>query len=335
MKLNRFIDDRQGRWGQLEALIAAAGKRPERLPVAEIRSLASGYRGVAADLAIARRNFPGDPLVGRLERLTLAARALVYERESRRQSLIGFLADGYWQLLWERRRSLALSTLLLLGPGVAGLLWGLSDPVAATALVPDGFLWVTEAQSTNQGLGVVGLAGFSTYIMINNIRVALLAFALGITFGLGTAYLVASNGLILGVVTGLALNAGNGDVMLAAIAAHGVLELSCIVIAGAAGLSVGRAMLRPGKKTRRAALTAESGQAFRIAGGTAPWLILAGLIEGYVSRVGLGPTPTTIIGMAIGVFFWGLVLWRGRPMKAPQPTEMAVVSREDQGAWSR
>ena len=52
-----------------------------------------------------------------------------------------------------------------------GLLWGLSDPVAATSLVPDGFLWVTEAQSTNQGLGVVGLAGFSTFVMINNIRV--------------------------------------------------------------------------------------------------------------------------------------------------------------------
>jgi uncharacterized membrane protein SpoIIM required for sporulation len=326
MKLNRFIDDRQGRWGQLEALIAAAGKRPEKLPVAEIRSLASGYRSVAADLAIARRNFPGDPLVTRLERMTLAARALVYERESRRQSLIGFLADGYWQLLWERRRALLLSTLLLLGPGIAGLLWGMSDPVAATALVPDGFLWVTEAQSTNQGLGVVGLAGFSTFIMINNIRVALLAFALGITFGLGTAYLVASNGLILGVVTGLALNAGNGEVMLAAIAAHGVLELSCIVIAGAAGLSVGRALLRPAKKSRRAALTAEMSQAFRIAGGTAPWLILAGLIEGYVSRVGLGPVPTTIVGLAVGGIFWGLLVWRGQPINHQQTAVLAAPS---------
>jgi len=330
MKLNRFIDDRQGRWGQLEALIAAAGKRPERLPVDEIRNLASGYRSVAADLAIARRNFPGDPLVGRLERMTLAARALVYERESRRQSLIGFFADGYWQLLWERRRALALSTLLLLGPGLAGALWGLSDPVAATALVPDGFLWVTEAQSTNQGLGVVGLAGFSTFVMINNIRVTLLAFALGITFGLGTAYLIASNGLILGVVTGLALNAGNGDVMLAAIAAHGVLELSCIVIAGAAGLSVGRALLRPGKKTRRGALTSETGQAFRIAGGTAPWLVLAGLVEGYVSRVGLGPVPTTIVGLTIGVVFWGLVVWRGRPIDS-QPTMLMMANPAEAG----
>lgn len=325
MKLNRFIDDRQGRWSQLEALIAAAGKRPERLPVNEIRSLASGYRSVAADLAIARRNFPGDPLVVRLEHMTLAARALVYERESRRQSLIGFLADGYWQLLWERRRALVLSTFLLLGPGLAGALWGMADPVAATSLVPEGFLWVTEAQSTNQGLGVVGLAGFSTFVMINNIRVALLAFALGITFGIGTAYLIASNGLILGVVTGLALNAGNGDLMLAAIAAHGVLELSCIVIAGAAGLSIGRAMLRPGKKTRRAALTAETGQAFRIAGGTAPWLVVAGLVEGYVSRVGLGPVPTTVIGLTIGVVFWGLVVWRGRPIDV-QPGIPAVAT---------
>lgn len=323
MKLNRFIDDRQGRWGQLETLIAAAGKRPEKLPVADIRNLASGYRSVAADLAIARRNFPGDPLVARLERMTLAARALVYERESRRQSLAAFLADGYWQLLWERRRALSLAALLLLVPGVAGALWGLADPEAAVALVPDGFLWVTEEQSTDQGLGVVGLAGFSTFVMVNNIRVTLAAFALGITFGLGTAYLVATNGLILGVVTGLALAAGNGEVMLAAIAAHGVLELSCIVIAGAAGLSLGRAMLQPGKKTRRGALTAEAAQAFRIAGGTAPWLVLAGLIEGYVSRTGLGPVPTTIVGLTIGAVFWGLVWWRGRPIGV-KPTLLRV-----------
>ncbi|MFN2487969.1 MAG: stage II sporulation protein M [Acidimicrobiia bacterium] len=311
MKLNSFVEDRQARWDRLQSLITAAGKRPEKLALADIRALASGYRGVAADLAIARRHFPGDPLVGWLEKLAVSSRALVYERQSRRESLVAFFADGYWQLLWARRRLLAVAAVALLGPGLIGMLWGLADPDAVTSVVPPEFLWVTEEQSTDQGRGVVGLAGFSTFVMVNNIRVTLAAFALGITFGLGTGYLLLLNGLILGGVSGLALGAGNGEVMLAAIAAHGVLELTCIVVGGAAGLSLGWAMLRPGKQTRREALTTEAANAFRIAGGTVPWLVVAGLIEGFVSRVGLGSVPTTIIGLLVGGVFWTLLLWRG------------------------
>jgi hypothetical protein len=63
--------------------------------------------------------------------------------------------------------------------------------------------------------------------------------------------------------------------------------------------------------TRRAALAAEAVPALTIAAATAPWLVLAGLVEGYVSRVGLGPVSTTIIGLILGGLFWGLYLWRG------------------------
>lgn len=310
MKLNRFIDDRQARWTRLQGLIEAAGKRPERLSVPDIQRLAADYRSTAADLAIARQNFPGHPIVAELERMTLAARTLVYERKSRRESLLNFFAHGYWQLLWERRVVLGIAAVLLTAPGVIGAAWGLSDPQGAKSIVPSGFLWVTEEQSTDQGYGIAGLAAFSTFVMFNNIRVALSAFALGITFGLGTAFLLLTNGLILGAVTGLALGAGNGDVLLSAIAAHGPLELSCAITGGAAGLSVAWAMLHPGKKTRRQALTAEAAHAFRIAGGTAPWLVVAGLVEGYVSRTGLGPIPTSIVGVTLGAAFWGLLLIR-------------------------
>jgi uncharacterized membrane protein SpoIIM required for sporulation len=198
----------------------------------------------------------------------------------------------------------------LVGPAAIGAVWGITDPEGVKSIVPPGFLWVTEEQSTDQGYGVLGLAGFSTFVMVNNIRVTLFAFALGITLGLGTAFLILTNGLILGAVAGLAIGAGNGDVLLAALAAHGPLELSCIVVGSAAGLSLGRAMLRPGKKTRRNALTTEAAQAFRIAGGTAPWLVVAGLVEGYVSRTGLGPVPTSIVGVVLLTVFWGLLVAR-------------------------
>jgi uncharacterized membrane protein SpoIIM required for sporulation len=311
MKLNQFAADRQEGWQRLEALLKAAGRRAERLGPEGVWELASLYRSVAADLATARRQFPGDPVVVRLEALVGAARPLIYERAHRRGNLLSFFADGYWIVLWERRRPLALAAALLLVPASLGAAWASVDPETVSSLVPVDFLWVVEADTTDTGLSTVGLAGFSTFVLTNNIRVTLAAFALGMTWGVGTGWMVANNGLILGQVAGLAVGAGNSDLLAAALMAHGVLELTCMVVAGAAGISLGQSMLRPGKKTRRRALADESIVAFKIAGGTACWLVLAGFIEGFASRQGFTWIPTTIFGLAVGGLFWGLLLWRG------------------------
>jgi uncharacterized membrane protein SpoIIM required for sporulation len=315
MKLNQFVADRQDGWQRLEALLKAARRRPERLGPQGVRELGSLYRSVAADLATARRLFPSDPLVVRLERLVGAARPLIYERASRRGNLIAFFADGFWIMLWERRRPLALAAALLLVPGSLGAMWAAVDPETVTSIVPVDFLWVVEADTTDTGLSGIGLAGFSTFVLTNNIRVTLAAFALGVTWGVGSGWMVANNGLILGQVAGLALGAGNADLLAAALMAHGVLELTCMVVAGAAGLSLGRSMLRPGKKTRRRALADEATASFKIAGGTACWLVVAGFVEGFASRQGFGWIPTTIFGLALGGLFWGLLFWRGAGQK--------------------
>lgn len=312
MNLPQFLEQRQASWEELDELLATAGRRVERLGPEGVLRLGSLYRAAAADLAYARRRFPGDPVVDRLERLVIAGRSLVYERPARRRGLIDFLADGYWRLLWQRRRPIALASALLLVPWVMAALWAASNPETVAASLPPEFLWVAEATTTDQGYSAAELAGFSTFVFTNNVRVALLAFALGITIGLGTSAVLLQNGLVLGGVTGLALEAGNGGLLVAAVAAHGILEISCIVVAGGAGLSLGRAILRPGSLSRRRSLAEEAIPAFQLAGGTALWLVLAGVVEGFASRTGLGPLPTSLIGITLGGVFWGLVLWRGR-----------------------
>jgi uncharacterized membrane protein SpoIIM required for sporulation len=311
MKLTRYLEERQDEWRRLQDLLDAAGRRPERLTPNQVRELARGYRSAAADLAVARRRYPSDPVVQRLERIVSAGRGLVYERATRRASLLDLFVDRYWLLLAERAWPLTLAGLLLIVPAVLTALWALGDPEGVVALLPPEFLWVTEADSTDQGLGPVGLAGFSTYVFVNNVRVALTAFALGVTWGIGTALLVGYNAVLLGGLTGVAILSGNGDLLVAAVLAHGVLELTCIVVGAGAGLSMARAMLRPGTRTRRAALAAEAPKALAIAGGTIPWLVLAGLVEGFVSRIGLGPAPTTVVGLALGALFLGVYVWRG------------------------
>ena len=101
-------------------------------------------------------------------------------------------------------------------------------------------------------------AAFTSEVFTNNIQVTLVAFAGGITAGIATALALLYNGLLLGVIGGLMGQAGNGVGFVDLVTAHGVLELSCILVGGAAGLSLGWSIVSPGLRTRRASLQREA-----------------------------------------------------------------------------
>jgi uncharacterized membrane protein SpoIIM required for sporulation len=92
-----------------------------------------------------------------------------------------------------------------------------------------------------------------------------------------------------------------------------VLELSGIVVAGAAGLRMGWALIDPGNRTRGEALRSEARAAVEIVLGTAPWLVVAGLVEGFLTPAGAGLDAVLAVGLSLGAVYWGLVLWRGTP----------------------
>jgi uncharacterized membrane protein SpoIIM required for sporulation len=313
---NGFLESGQARWTELEALAGEAGRRPERLGAAKLARLVELYRVASSDLALARRSFPSDPVVDRLEAVVVKVRGQLYDREGRREGIGSFLAVTYWRLIAERARPMLAAAGFLLVPALLGAWWAVTDADKLLALLPPEFLWVTEAQSTDVGYTTPELVGFSTFVMSNNIRVTLLAFVLGLTFGSLSSFILANNGLILGALAALSFQAGNGRLFVAAVAAHGVLELSCIVIGGGCGLALGRAMLRPGTRTRVEAMADEARATALIFLGTAPWLVLAGVIEGFVSRTGTGWVPSLAIGLVIGGGFWWMV-WRHRPGISP------------------
>jgi len=142
------------------------------------------------------------------------------------------------------------------------------------------------------------------------------AFAGGIAAGIGTAALLVYQGVLFGAITGLSIWAGNGRSFFELVTAHGVLELSCVVVASAAGLRMGWALVSPGHRRRGVALAAEARVAVEIVLGTAPWLVLAGLVEGFITPRGLGLGPVIVVGVTLGAVYWALVLWRGRPARA-------------------
>jgi uncharacterized membrane protein SpoIIM required for sporulation len=289
-----------------------------------VRRLGALYRASAADLALARRRFAGDPTVVRLETLVTRARPLVYDRAGRGASVAEFATTGYWRRVRERPGLLLVAALLLFGPWVLASVWAVRDPGAASGVVPSEYRSVTEPRErgTDLGLTTDEQAAFSSEIFTNNIRVTIFAFAGGIAAGLGTAALLVYQGVLFGAITGLSIWAGNGEPFFELVTAHGVLELSCVVVASAAGLRMGWALVNPGHRRRGVALAAEARVAVEIVLGTAPWLVLAGLVEGFITPRGLGLGPVIVIGFALGVVYWALVLWRGRApvTAAPGPS---------------
>jgi uncharacterized membrane protein SpoIIM required for sporulation len=317
--LDEFVQDRAQTWTELERLVEQGGTSPARLGPAGVLRLGACYRAVAADLAFARRRFPSDPVVARLEQLTTRGRLAVYSTTRSRATVRGFVSHGYWRRVRERPALLVVAIACLALPTLLGGYWAWRDPGPASGLVPSAYQSVVEPRSPGHDLGVSvdDQSALAAEIFTNNIKVTFLAFAGGILLGLGTLYVLIENGVMLGAVGGLAIGAGNGRPFFELVVAHGVLELSCIVVSGVAGLRIASAIIDPGTRTRRDAVRAESRAAVEIVLGTAVWLVVAGLVEGFLTPAGKGLTVVLIVGFGLGALYWGLVFWRGAPERGP------------------
>jgi uncharacterized membrane protein SpoIIM required for sporulation len=317
MNLDAFVRQRTPEWDELGRLVESAGRRPERLGPDGVRRLGATYRAAAADLALARRRWPGDPVTVRLEDLVGRARHLVYASHSRTASLRQFLSRGYWRLVRERIGLVGLCWLLMLVPAALVGAWAASDPAAAARFLPTQFRGVGQHGSGDLGLALGRQATLAGQILTNNIQVSFVAFAGGILAGVGTTLVLLYNGALIGGVGGLTVAAGRPGPFLSLVAPHGVLELSVIAVSGAAGFSVGWALIDPGRRSRRAALGLGARRGAEIVLGTMPWFVLAGLVEGFVTPTSLPLAGAVAVGVLVAAPYWALVFWRGRPEPAP------------------
>ena len=313
MKLDRFVEERSPGWTGLEALLRDAGAKPERLGPERLRRLGGLYRSAAADLAFARRAFPHDPVTRRLERLVLDARQAVYADQGARRSVWWFLSTGYWRRVRERPWALITALVLLFAPLALAAVWAIDEPAAAIGVVPPEFQGAAEPGGRGRAPTAADQAALSSVIFTNNIRVTFLVIAGGIFAGLGTAAVLIFNGGFIGAILGLSIENGSSAGFVEFVLPHGVLELSCIAVAAAAGLRIGSALVEPGTLTRGQSLRREARPAMEMVLGTMPWLVLAGLVEGFVRGATGGLFWALVVGVGLGVVFWGLVAWRGRP----------------------
>ncbi len=319
MNLDTFVRERTPDWEELSRLLDRAGNRPARLGADGVLRLGALYRASVADLALARRRYGGDPLVERLERLVLRARQVVYGERATRRVLRRYLLRGYWQAIRARPGLLAVVLFAMSASTIVSALWAASDPGGAVGLVPAAYRGAANPHVHDLPTGAANAAALASSIYTNNIQVAFLAFAGGLLAGAGTLYVLVYNGLLLGTLAGLSLQAGTFTVFLRYVLPHGVLELSCFAVAGLAGLRLAAALIDPGTLPRGESLRRQARGAVALVLATAPWLVVAGVTEGSVTPAGLPLGAALVIGLGLGGLFWGLVLVLGRPARRSPP----------------
>jgi uncharacterized membrane protein SpoIIM required for sporulation len=171
--------------------------------------------------------------------------------------------------------------------GVVGAALTFQDPDFKLSILGPQMVQTIDKREmwTHSIVGIKPLA--SSAIMTNNMSVAFMTFALGITGGLGTIYMMLFNGLLIGVI-GMACHLSGMSVQLwSFVAPHGVLELPAIFIAGGAGLRVAAGLLFPGYLPRRESLMRAGTDGVQLLLGSIPILVFAGIIEAFVSPTGL------------------------------------------------
>ncbi len=328
MNLDRFVAERSPTWVELEGLVARAGSKPERLGPSGIRKLGSTYRTVVTDLSVAKRSFPGDPVTVRLEALTVRAHGLVYGGHEREGTFRRFITTGFWVHVREGEGALALAAALLFGSALLAFIWSTVDPSAAANLFPGMFSAVVQPKQhgAHLGLSVGERSALASQIFTHNIQLTFLAFVGGITAGLLTAFFLVYNGLLIGIVAGLAVGAGNGSTFVQLVLPHGVLELSCMVVSGSLGFRIAKAVIDPGPRARTEVLREVLPGIVEGALGVALWLVVAGLVEGFITPIGIGIAPACALGFGLAGVFWALVVVRGR--RQPDHQAAPYASRD-------
>jgi len=293
----RFAAQKRHRWDEFERLADRAARLGlDSFASHELPDFAARYREVAADLARAR-TYRADPATqARLERLAVAGHNALYRDErSTWHRLWVVLARECPAAVIQARRYVAVAFLTFIVPAAAGFMVLHDRPALAAELLPDVMLRRAEAGAARKaaGRGYVDVAAadrpvMASGIITNNVRVAIACFAGGIFLGIGSLVLLAYNGLAIGAFAGHFANAGLLDYLLTFILGHGALELFAIWVAGAAGFLLGRSVVAPGRLSRADALVVSGRLAVRMLGATALLLVVAGLIEGFVSAGGYG-----------------------------------------------
>ncbi|HKW36871.1 MAG TPA: stage II sporulation protein M [Burkholderiales bacterium] len=311
MKQAPFEASRGPEWDAFERFLDARGKSEGALPVFPPAEMPQRYRRLCQSLALAADRRYSPDLVDRLNQLSLRGHRELYANRGRQtQRAADFLLVAFPSLVRREWRLVAAAALLFFGP--------LLVLIAVLQYAPEFVYYILGPREianfhemydpANHRLGMreadTSLAMFGVYIW-NNIRIGFQTFAGGILAGVGSVWFLAANGVIIGSVAGYLTQVGYAGTFWPFVAGHSSLELTAIVLSGAAGLRLGLAVISPGNVSRKAALVAAARPAVRMMYGAAVMFALAAFVEAFWSPLSEIPFEAKI---GLGVAGWLAVL---------------------------
>ncbi len=308
--LDAFLARNQPQWDRLAVLSKRASAGVSRLAAWEIDELVRLHQRVSSQLSFARTYYADEALTAHLSRLVAASGAVVYGTRPKTLRAVGrFFTTTFPAAVWHCRAFVGVAAALFFVPALAMGVWLANSPRAVDAVGTPALRQAYVDRDFEDYYSSAPAAAFATEVTTNNIQVGFLAFAGGILLCVPTVLLLVYNGANVGVPAGLFAAAGQNAKFYGLILPHGLLELTAVTVAGAAGLRLGWTLIDPGDRPRGRALAEEGRRAVVLVLGLVLTFGVAGTIEGFVTgsrlptavRVGIGLAVETAFLLGVGV----------------------------------
>ena len=307
MNVNKFVRTRLEKWKRYEFLLTAfEKKRIAQSSRVEIKEFSRLYKSLSADLAYTQTFFPESEVRIHLNNLIIRGHNYIYTPKY-------FNLKEIWQFFFytfpytfrKEARFFYLSCAIFFGFTISAFVLTVINENFATLIVPYHIIdHIHRNEMWTESIGkIIPSSVASSAIFTNNISVTFNTFAGGMVWGLGTFYILMINGVSLGTISSLCVMYDMSEKFFSFVIPHGLLEVSIILIAGAAGLILGDALINPGNLRRGENLKVRSRSSINLVLGGVPFLICCGLIEGYISPSGMFP--------ALFKFFLGIFVTTG------------------------
>ncbi|OHD53622.1 MAG: hypothetical protein A2Y33_06785 [Spirochaetes bacterium GWF1_51_8] len=286
MNVQEFTAKNRDTWSRLSELL-----KKRRRSFEETRELGGLYRTATEHLSFAQTEFPDHQTALYLNQLVRECHMLFYRpQKSRFQRFLQFLFKTFPATLARLGIPILIAAGIFIGSGLVSFFMTVNNiKLAEIFLDPSTYQMARYDLENKKQFGNFDdipeedRVSVSFFIWYNNSRVSIYCFVLGITLGIGTLYILASNGFMLGALSAFYFLNGSFDDFISLIMIHGSIELPAIIIAGGAGLYIGAAILLPGRLPRKYRLKEHSRDAFRALAGVVFLLFISGLIEGLIT----------------------------------------------------
>ncbi len=326
MNRERFIRQRRSDWQKFETLVSRLRATRQRTWASrDVSDLSRLYRSICYDLSLVQSREWGARLEQYLNDLVAQGHNAMYRSAPMSLSVIrDFFAYGFPQTFRRRIRAFALALSLFLIPFLASTWVGWQRPDVAEMIAGKESL---DAARENFGQELYtdmdakyagqrsAMAGF--YVK-NNTGIAFQAYALGAFIGLGTCFILLSNGISIGMVTGYILSAGppTTENFFSFVISHGSFELTAIVISGGGGFVLAQGILFPGQRTRMDSLRHHGLESLKLALGAGAMLAIAALLEGYFSPLPIPASVKYVVGSCLWLLVISYLTFAGRGVSA-------------------